>query len=472
MSTPPIIVRPKFPLVPETIKFSPIDQFTVRAYTPILVFFKLAPGTTQERILIDLEESLAGVLNELPFLAGNIVTEDEVRGTLQIEISDDAGVLLKVQRYIDEKEGPVFDFEMLQKDQFPSSLLDPALFCPRSFIPDQVSPVIEVQANFIKNGLILAIFTHHSVLDGQVMAILVKKWSEHMAAISEGRILQRGEYNQYEVLMQPVTSRWTTLKRDLTEFPGFGARSPQSEQSSMSALHENPESSKLTFGYWYISKENLRKIENRGKASNPEHRLMTWNTILCAWLWRHYSRARRLEEHGVHKIAFFTPVDSRSRMDPPLSPDYPRNAIIYARAEHTLAELFSCDHDALYRIASAINASIEWWSPDRITELLGAMESWPKKITDVERSIDVTFKQDLEVSNTSGLPLYDLHWGTDLGYPCACRLPAIYVLDGHITLLPYLANGGLEFVSYMSTEALENLKKDKDFTEYAQFLCY
>ena len=58
-------------------------------------------------------------------------------------------------------------------------------------------------------------------------------------------------------------------------------------------------------------------------------------------------------------MSFFLPRDVRARLNPPLHPDYPGNAVVYSKADAPIDELFSSKPDVLYRIASHIRSSIE-----------------------------------------------------------------------------------------------------------------
>ena len=154
----------------------------------------------------------------------------------------------------------------------------------------------------------------------------------------------------------------------------------------------------------------------------------------------------------------------------PLWKTYVRNMFVHSKAEMSVAELFSSKPGALYRIASRISESIDWWSSDRIWEHLSAMESFPR-VSDVERSMDVTPQTDVTISDTSSLPLFSSYWGAHLQTPCSFRIPAIYMLDGQAAVMPRMPDGGLTILTYLNTEVLSRLKMDMEFIKYVQFRC-
>jgi len=484
MATESIFIRPNTLLVPETVKLSPIDQFTIRVYTPALLLFRLSANASRAVVSSELQRGLASLLDDIPILAGNVITEDETRGTVQLDIPENAGVLFKVKEMVDAEKGPVLDFAELEKACFPSSSLDPSLLSPIHLVPEPVAPCLAVQANFIRGGLILATYVHHSVADGAALGTFWKAWSRHTAAVSEARLIPTSESFAFEALERSPLFQGTRSRRKLTDFPGFKeTRRPITADSGTSPLYVAPGSKasteaktatklppKLAIAYWYISRDKLRKLEEMAKPKDPKESRRTESEVLSAFIWQHYSGARCLLERGVETVAFFMPCNGRARLDPPLHPDYLGNAVVHSRAELPIAELFSSEPDALYRIASVIGASVDWWSSDTIWDLLGAMEAWPR-VGDVERSMDITCQTDLEITNTSPFPLYDTYWGANLGNPQIFRMPAIFVLDGQVNILPRWLDGGLEFITYLDVETLDRLRADKEFAEFAQFRC-
>jgi hypothetical protein len=474
MATSSVYVRPNTSLVPQTVKLSPFDQYSIRVYIPALLFFKFDAKASRDVICSDLQLGLACLVDDMPFLAGNVIVEDEERGSVQLDIPDDAGVLFKVRKMLDVEKGPVLDFEELEKVWFPSSLLDPSLLTPIHFVPGRVAPVLAVQVNFIRGGMILAINAHHSVLDGVAMATIVQRWSKHVAATSEARIVPISECFSAKEVKRSSLFQGTGSRRNLHDFPGFKeARKPSSGMDVLSSRvtkNNTEQLPSLAIAYWYISRDNLQALKEQAKPTNRTGGKITESNIFSAFIGQHYSRARRLEHRDVKTVSLFMPCDARARLDPPLHPEYPGNVVVHSRAEVPIAELYSSEPDALYRIASLINDSIGWYSSDTIWELLSAMEAAPR-IGDVERSMDVTCKTDLEITDTSAFGLFATHWGAILSKPYVFRVPGIYALDGQVGILPRLPDGGLEFITYLDVETLAQLKVDVEFTRYVQFRC-
>lgn len=465
-------MRPNTPLVPDTIKLSPFDQFSNRVYSPLFLVFKFDTEALPDVISSELQTGLASLINDMPLLAGHVVLENE-HGNVQINIPDDAGIMFKVREMLDTKNGPVLDFGELEKANFPSCLLDPSQLGPTCFIPEGVAPVLAVQANFIRGGMILAVYVHHSAIDGVGIMILLKRWSRHVAAASASCTVPISEAFPAEALdRSPLFSDMGTRRR-LHDFPGF-AEIPKA--ASVQNVLEIPESSHLvekpipTIAYWYIPRSGLRELENMANPIDNIGGKVTKSCALSAFIWQHCTRARRSEQRGVKTASIFVRCDARRRLDPPLHPQYLGNAVVHCEAELPIIELYSSTPDAFCRIAATIKDSIEWYSSNAIWELLAAMEATPR-FGLVEPIMDAFCETNFKITDMSFIPLQSSEWGSKMGKPCAMRAPAIYVLDGQAIISPRLPDGGIEFTTHLSTEALADLKADRDFTKYAQFRC-
>ena len=470
-------VRPSTQLVPETMTLSPFDQFNGRHYLPLFVVFKQPDNKLSEVIISELQEGLAKLLSEIPFLAGNVVTKDESRDLLTLEIPEDGGVLFKVKRMVDADDGPVLDFEELERAEFPVDAFNPMVMCPRSFLPDAVAPCLLFQVNLIRGGVVLATHFHHSVVDGEGAMTIISQWAKHVTAVSDGRVLPESDLLPAEALDRTVLFPENDSRCELCDFTSFQDGRNMSlngescwnvgERMEMTGVEE----AKIVKGVsWFFTKENLQQIEEKAMPRKPNIPKMTESSILTAFLFRHYTLARRLDQQGIDEASFHYPCNIRSRIEPPLHPQYLGNSVVPSRALLPLSEICSSAEDTLYRIASAISSSIDWWSSDRIWELIGAMEAWPR-VTEIERTMDLNCKTDLHVTNLSTFPVLESYWGPNLRTIVAFKLPAMALMDGYGLIMPRRADGGLEVILYMDGETLDVLKEDEEFTQYARFVC-
>jgi hypothetical protein len=148
-------IKPAFPLVPGRTKLSPLDQVEGRVIVPPILVFQLGLDA-QDSVIQDLRDGLAKTIEDMPFLAADIIPDDLKRGTVQMEIPEDAGVWFHVQYQLDVQ------YKELELRQFA-----PACFPIIPLIPEPRehdftrSPVLTVQATFITGGLLLVKFCQH-----------------------------------------------------------------------------------------------------------------------------------------------------------------------------------------------------------------------------------------------------------------------------------------------------------------------
>ncbi|KAL4917432.1 transferase family-domain-containing protein [Aspergillus aurantiobrunneus] len=455
MPTDTSFVRPNVPLVPETVKLSPIDQFTIRVFTPTLVCFKTEPGAPEDTICSVLKQSLANVLDNMYFLAGKIRVADKTPGTVELSVSEDDAVLFNVHTMRGDEEDHFLDLDELARDHFPPSRLDPAVLLPGSVFSWPVAACMAVQVNFIRGGLILAANIHHSVVDGSGIGVVLKYWARQAAAISQGLIVPTSE-----TFARDALDRWPLfpvpgMSPAMSEYPGF-------TNKGVAEYFRTTEG--LTISCWRISPANIRNLVGKVRTGDVTDKPGTESSVISAFLLRYYTKARRLDERGVTTVSAFASCDARTRMEPPLHPDYPGNVVVHSQATFPLAQVLSPCMDSLGDISLSIMESIEWWTPERVRQLLSSMQTHPR-VGDVSRSMDLEADTCLEVSNVGNMQLYSTFWGNHLGNPCSLRLPYIPVLDGQIKFMPRLPDGGLELMFFMHKTPLERLKGDLEFTK-------
>jgi hypothetical protein len=143
-------IKPVVPLVPGRIKISPLDQVEGRVIVPPILVFQLASADAQDSVLQDLRDGLAKTIEDIPFLAADVIPDNSARGTVQLEIKEDAGVWFHVQYQLE------LQYEELERRKFA-----PACFPIVPLVPEprehdfSESPVLTVQATFITGGLLL-----------------------------------------------------------------------------------------------------------------------------------------------------------------------------------------------------------------------------------------------------------------------------------------------------------------------------
>jgi trichothecene 3-O-acetyltransferase len=474
METISVLLRPTPPLIPESVRLSPLDQAPIRRMIQMILCFKLEANASREVIATELQQGLINLLPEAPFLAGNLTVEDKERYTIQLEVPHDAGVEFRITD-LTQLEGYA-TFDELEKAWIPPSSLNSAMLVPQ--LPNShPRRCLLVQANFISGGLLLTTSAHHSVMDAGGVFSFLKHWSRHTAAVSEARILFADQVLPDVTLDRSLLSNGTQTC-DVTDYNMLikGPRIPKAFATSTfdianeeTMITSPPKSLRGQQAYWYISRDKLRDLQMMAKPTNQSDPELTENSTLSAFLWQEVSRARNLEQRGFQKTMLRSMCDIRGRLDPPLHPDYLGNAYIHFKTDTSTAELLSVRADALYQTALRISDSVKWWNSDRIWAFMGAVEAYPG-LSGV-RDPGAYAGPDLLISNMSQMPLHEFSWGRNLGTVHTLRSLDKVKVIGWVAICPRLPDGGLEILTCLEPDTLERLRHSAEFTRFIEWRC-
>ncbi|KAJ6443697.1 Thaumatin, pathogenesis-related protein [Purpureocillium lavendulum] len=331
----------------------------------------MSSATPRQLLLRDFITSLANTIEELPYLASDVVPDCLERGTIQLEISDDAGVWFHSQEMLE------LDYHALERRRFPCS----AFPVVSSLIPEpklhhsERSPVLTMLATFITGGLILAFNIHHSVSDGSGVRPLIKTFAKHTAALSEGRFVSSEEIFPEATLDRSIIFGGSGRKQ-ICDIPNYRVSETyrfSRERALLEASITGDEKpgllQKLQLSQWVVSDKSL--------------------------LWM-----RELSSLGITTSSFVSPVNVRRRMDPPLPSEYPGNALVHAKTSAAVSDVESAEPGTLYHLAKQIANAIEWWTSERVWELIGAIES-SAMVSKIEPNLDNFQGPDLELGLTA-----------------------------------------------------------------------
>jgi hypothetical protein len=467
-------VRPSIPAVPEWTKLSPLDQFENRFIVPIVLVFQTTTSPAHRQSLLqDIETSLANLTGEMPFVAADVVPDCTEQETIQLEVSDDAGV------WFHSQELPDIDYHELERRGFPPSALPLLSVMPEPRVhSNERSPVLTVLATFISGGLLLTLNCHHSVMDGSGMATLAKTLAKHVAALSNGRHLSSKDAFPEDALDRSSVFDGSGRKRicDSSNYRLTETFRSAMERHMIKALvsgdRSKPESlPDLELSYWTISAESISALRQAAMPPSKDLPVLTANAIICAVLWRHISRARQLSSRGITTSSAINSVNVRRRMEPPLPLEYPGNAVVHAKTSAATADVESAEPGMLYKLAKQIADAIDWWSPERIRELIGSIQS-SEVITKIEPDMNNFQGPDVEVTNTSSLGgVMNDDWGCVLGKLKAFRYANLAVKDGWVNVLPQRGDTGAELSIGLEKSTARRLKQDKEWLDIATELC-
>ncbi|KAL4893540.1 transferase [Aspergillus ambiguus] len=463
-------VTPSIPIAPECMKLSPLDQMENRFILPTVLVFHVSSPALRQSLLQNLKIGLAKMIEELSFLAGDVIPDCEEQGTVQLQISENAGV------WFHSQELPGIDYYALERRNFPPSAF-PLLSLmpePRVHHPKR-SPVLTLLASFINDGLVLTTNYHHAVMDASAVFTMVKRLAKHVAASTDGRIISPDDGFPEEALDRSNVFGGSGRK-EVCDFPNYRLgktyRSAVERELMEAALAEDHPKrqlmQKLELSHWFISDNSMQSMREAAFPLSEGLPVLTDHTILSAVLWRRISRARQLSSRGIMTTSFMTTVNVRRRMDPPLPLDYAGNAVIHAKTSAATADMESTEPGTLYNLAKQITDAIEWWTPERIRDLIGAIES-NTEVSKIEPNMDNFLGSDVEVSSAASMgDVSSSYWGCELQKLKAVRYGYARVKDGWISILPQGNDGGIDLLIGLEKSTLDRLRQDTEWLQLAQ----
>ncbi|PVI01285.1 hypothetical protein DM02DRAFT_706092 [Periconia macrospinosa] len=463
----PKLVKSRLPLIPEHTKLPPLDQIESRLIVPILLVFRLESCDGQDAIIQDLQDGLATTIEEIPFIAGHVVPDDKRRGTIQLVVEEADGV------WFHAKEIPEMTFDELEHRRFSPVCFPIASLMPEPRLHDwEKSPVLTVQATFITGGMLLLLSTHHSVMDGKGMSMMIKIWAKNVEAASQG--LLPSEFIESDLSDRSPVFEDGSRSMHLTSIPNYRLtkqvwRSALQRELLAAAVTgdlSHPRLSllrELELSFWTIPRESLQAIKH-GALASPDTPVPTENMLLSALLWRHITRARRLSARGIHSTSLVNVIDIRRRLEPPLPHDYLGNALAHAKTNASALDVES--NKPLYELAQQITESIDWWTSERMWGFIGAVDSTQH----VAKPCMDNFKgADLEVTNMRSYgDSMEGQWGPALAKAVALRTPYIATYDGWVSVFPSREDGAAEFIIVGERTTLDRLKRDAEWRSLAQ----
>ncbi|XP_071909437.1 uncharacterized acetyltransferase At3g50280-like [Coffea arabica] len=294
--------------------------------------------------------------------------------------------------------------------------------------------LMSIQVTELKDGIFIGWSTNHLLVDGTSFWHFINTWSEVFNAKGQISTISR----------PPILKRW---------FPE-GHRSPVislpfTHHDEFISRFQTPE---LLERYFNFSAESLAKLKAKANAECNSPNISTFQA-LSALLWRCITRARNMP--ADQQTIAGTSVNSRLRINPPLSEEYFGNCVQGVAVTTTRGELLTnglgwaaCKLHEL--VINQTDRSIRDW-----------VESWVKSpfIVWIGR-----FSNRIQIGSSPRFNIYGSEFG--LGKALAVRSGFANKPDGKITLFPGREGGGsMDVEVCLPQQTMSFLESDQEFME-------
>ncbi|KAH6613529.1 transferase family-domain-containing protein [Chaetomium sp. MPI-SDFR-AT-0129] len=495
-------VQPATPLSDEVISLSSLDQQAQRHYPKVLFFFRVDHASSKlkrDALLHNLRRGLALSLNEAPDFAATVVpVPGTTRKELQLQLGPESAVPWKVVDYTTQdtqtdEEGENANawkygsYDHLATNHFsitdipPSLLVDPACL----HVPDdaQSAPALTIQVNLLRGGLILAVCWHHTVSDARGLNVLINAWARHTSSSSSSSCASASPAEPEEGARDRWRLNYGPRTATLANLPEYkidaSARSPLTAGSPH--LHDrlDPVGKPFVVSTWSFTADalqTLRGVVADAAAETAEtgvKQSFTSVEAVSALAWRHLTRARfpsPEEQSAAGTSLFSTRLDFRARLQPPLPATFIGNVCEpNALARLPLSTIITPGPATLATLASAIRAGTEAVTDEVVRAHIGVINTLPGAVTDLTWGYDLFPGPDLGVTDLSALDTMRTDWGVGMGgMPERLRLATRE--NGLVYIFPGGGEGGLEVQMQCEVGAVERLRGDREWGEFAAFV--
>lgn len=510
---------------------SPLDHLMPRHYAANLLYFPISNLDTA-RITSILKSSLQRTFEALPILSGTVQSapNSEQDGTLCVGAPWNK--LDEVFR-VNDLSSSNLDYENLRQNNFPMTASNEHdILTVLRARPNPLGfehPVMLAQVNFVRNGMILVQFLHHSVMDGLGGAVVTDVWASFcrggqgtemikggmtdrerlMSGDGTGRLEDFPEYidvsessKSGKKLQDDVGGRSllgrgyslaTYIFQSLRIFSKKPPTGPSSSATAPGSTHSAPRPPKgVETEMFFFSRSKLSALKSAVSASvastvsnSSDSKVPSYistNDALSALLFTCVTQARKAGQTTdiPQAIPLALTVSGRRLLNPPLPENYIGNMSLFCHLDlplHTVTP----DVRSMAPIAHQIRKRLSQLDDSHVKRLVGALHTL-KDTSKVAPACRASKDWPFMVTPWTGQGFYRMDWGSEIGVKCErVRVPKMNWpdYDGVIVVLPELKavsgvedeEAGLEVMIGLEKGAMRRLREMEEWTTWAKWRC-
>ncbi|KAI4213138.1 MAG: hypothetical protein LQ351_004292 [Letrouitia transgressa] len=499
------------------ILLTPVDLTMPRRYFSLLIYFSLS-NPDNDSIASKLKSSFQRTLEALPILTGTVqpAHKSDQRGSLCVGAPwNTADDLFRIK----DMTSSDLEYESLRRKHFPMAISEHYdLFSILTSRPNPFgleNPVMMAQVNFIRNGMILVPFLHHSVMDGLGGATVVNLWANFCRGETRAEVIREAMMGRERLMVGDETGRW----EDFWEYVNVSeshdnGRKPSIGRSGIESLRRGcglpvyafssliafvrdrfprlllpatkpkhaspiPQSPKeIDTEIFFIPHSKLATLQRVLSPSTNDY--ISTNDALSALLFTCVTQVRKIIHPNFTQltIPFALAVSGRRLLSPPLAEHYIGNVSLLCHLDVALDRV-TANPQITSITASHIRQQLRQIDSDYIMRLIGAL----RKVDDISKIAPASRASEnwsFIVTSWTAQKYYSMDWGPEIGAKCErVRVPKLSspVYEGVNVVLPELRvdsgtdegeEAGLEVMVGLERRAMGRLK---DMTEWAQWRC-
>ena len=446
-----------------------LGQMTfLKTYTIIALGFR--SNNNVVTITRALETAGAKLVKTFPWIGGHVIRQGQGPGK--------TGLATIVPYLLGERLTPVIvkdvreicpSIDAIVNAGAPMTMLDGEVLAVRKGLPDgydeteEPAPVLVIQANIVKGGVILAFQGNHNSMDmngmGQMIRLYAKALRDEPFTDLE---IEQGNRDRREVI------KLLSPDDDKVDISRFRVKPPSANTSGANISPPN-----LQWAYLHFSGQKVASIKAAASGSSeesPGELTLQWvstDDALTAFVCQRITAARIKRLEKEQQVIFCRAVNGRRFLEPPLPREYMGHMVtcVYPTVPLNSAAA-TTDLPALTRQMRVSVLNVQSIEIQSIATALN--ESDDKGAISYGAPLNLS-GWDLIISSFTGLGLNQTDFGAVLGgKPLFSKRPRFTPLESLIYLMPKTSDGDIDVACCLRAEDIESLRNDEKFSEFAQ----
>ncbi|KAI0890806.1 transferase family-domain-containing protein [Annulohypoxylon nitens] len=438
----------------------------LKSYTHFLLCFQMPDGQSRESIVEELNSAITKLTATFPWLAAKVINEGSGNGNsglFKVERCpqwEPPNSILVVKDCSDEcasftdimaAKGPVDMLDAPMLTRFPSF--------PQSYqeTEDDPAPVLSLQANFIRGGLLLDVAAQHNIMPGSGILQFLRLLSKAMAGESPTPLeIEQGNRDRRQMirLLRPDEEPVNTSRYDR----------PSLLKIAIPAVPA-PYGRWCTFRLSAKSMSALKDMCNDAASFVPPVTFVSSNDALTAFFWQRLVALRlaRTPGSGTTTSKFVQAVDVRAVMGVPT--EYMGHMVYNTFSQLTFTEIAE---EPLATLASLMRKNLmEDVNERAVRSFVTRLANTPDKTT-IMYGGDMS-PNDVAFTSIAQADLYNVPFGV-LGKMALFRRPKFIPRATTGILFPKTLDGITDFLVCLNDQDLADLKADSKWCTYAELI--
>lgn len=443
----------------------------LKTYSHLLLCFPIANGQSQEAIVESLTTAALKLTETFPWLAGKVIHEGGAPGTsglfkvVPCSRWAPPNTILRVKDCTD----CCASYDEIVAARGPISLLDGRILAPRRAFPESYdetdadpAPVLALQANFVRGGVLLDCAAQHNILDmtgiEQCFRLLATSMrGEPFPALA----IEQGNRDRRNIV--PLLGPEDQMM-DHSHF----------KRSPLSGLPHPVEDSPFSWRYYRFSRSNLAQLKALAMQNTEGYdeddddvSYISTNDALSAFCWKRITSVRLRRRGTTWKNAttkFCRAVNARQAMGVPQ--EYMGDLVTIATSRLTMHELA---YAPLSTVARTMRRDLLAVNNSRyIRSFATFIATEPDRSTISYGGGDFDPDTDIGSSSWAHVRVYGEQFGTMLGKPALVRRPDFVPLRSDVYFMPRTEGGDVDALLCLNQVDFEGLERDEEWNVYAE----